>query len=77
MVRPLEAHVEVAKRLLAHERGSGGDAPERAAAAVRVYGSLFRALAPVIGAAGVGALFARSVCLRRPIADVRPGIGLG
>lgn len=63
MVRPLEAHVEVAKRLLAHERGSGGDAKERAAAAVRVYETLFRALAPVIGAAGVRALFARSVRL--------------
>ena len=63
MVRPLEAHVEVAKRLLAQERGSVGGAKERAAAAVRVYVALFRALDPVIGAAGVGALFARSVRL--------------
>lgn len=63
MVRPLEAHVEVAKRLLAQERGGGGDAKERAVAAGRVYETLFRALAPVIGAAGVRALFARSVRL--------------
>lgn len=63
MVRPLEAHVEIAKRLLAQECGSGGDAEEHAAAAVRVYETLSRALAPVIGAAGVRALFARSVRL--------------
>ena len=33
MVRPLEAHIEIAKRLLAQECGSGGDAEEQAAAA--------------------------------------------
>lgn len=64
MFRPLEAHVEAAKRLLAQERGSGGHAEERAAAAaVRVYELLFQSLAPVIGESGVRALFARSVRL--------------
>lgn len=63
MVKPLEAHAEAAKRMLAQECASGGTTELRAAAAVRVYETLFRALAPVIGAAGVWALFARSVRL--------------
>ena len=63
MVKTPETHAEAAERMLAQECGSGGTTEERAAAAVRVYETLFRALAPVIGAAGVWALFARSVRL--------------
>lgn len=57
-------HVEAAKRLLAHEStGSGADEP--AALAVRVYEKLSLRLAPLIGAAGVQAVLARSAKLTR------------
>lgn len=51
----------VAQRLLAHEWGE--DAGQQASAAGRVYDRIFRAFAPIIGAAGVRAIFARSVRL--------------
>jgi hypothetical protein len=54
-------YVDAARRLLAHE--SAGKAEERAVAARRVYDTLLSSLAPIIGAAGVRALFARSVRL--------------
>lgn len=40
-----------------------GSARERAAAVVEVYGAIFRRLSPLVGAAGVRALFNRSVTL--------------
>jgi hypothetical protein len=63
MARPKEAHIEAAKRMLAEEGANGGNVGEPAAAAGRVYDALFEALAPVIGAAGFRAIFARSVKL--------------
>ena len=56
------AHVEAARRLLAHE-SAGSSAEECAAAAVRVYEKLSRRLAPLIGNVGVQALFVRSAKL--------------
>lgn len=58
-----EVYSAVARRLLAREGGDEGNAQDRAAAAGRVYDSLHRSLAPVIGAAGVRAILARSVKL--------------
>jgi hypothetical protein len=65
MPGPSEAHFEAAKRLLqsAQPSASGGTAAERAAAAARVYDSLFESLAPVLGATGFRALFARALKL--------------
>jgi hypothetical protein len=63
MTSPIHAHVQAAKRLLAQESASGGNAEQRAASAGRVYEALFESLAPVIGAAGTRVLFARSVKL--------------
>jgi hypothetical protein len=65
MARPSEAHVEAAKRMLSRESASGGNAELRAAAPGRVYETLFESLAPIIGEAGVRALFARSVRLTK------------
>ena len=62
MPLPTEAHRQLAGRLL-FDQGPG---PETTGAAVRrVYAALDGALAPVLGAAGVQALFARSVRLVR------------
>jgi hypothetical protein len=61
MARPTDAHVQTAERLLAH--GDARDAEDRARSAGRVYDALFASLAPVIGAAAVRALLARSVRL--------------
>lgn len=55
------AHVEAARLMLAQEGGARETAPERAEAAVRVYERLSEVLSPLLGAAGVRALFARSV----------------
>jgi hypothetical protein len=66
MVRPSEAHIAAAKRLLTQERVGEGTAHERAAAAGRVLDTLLQSLAPIIGENGVRALFARSVNLARP-----------
>lgn len=75
MARPSEAHVEVARRLLARscERASDGEAhPGAPATARRVHEALSQALAPIIGAAGFRAVFARSVKL---IAADHPFLG--
>ena len=61
MARPTDAHIQTAERLLAH--GDARDAKNRARSAGRVYDALFASLAPVIGAAAVRALLARSVKL--------------
>jgi hypothetical protein len=63
MKQQTEAQIEVARRLLAAEKPHDGSAHERAAAAFRVYDALLASLAPLIGAAGVAAAFARSVKL--------------
>ncbi len=65
MAKPSEAHVEAARRLLSHGSAGGGHPREPAAAAGRVYTSLFKSLAPIVGDAGVRALLARSARLRR------------
>jgi hypothetical protein len=65
MTRRTPSDVDVAKRLLEHERPSGGSASERAAAAVRVYEKLFERLSPVIGVAGMRAVLARSATLTK------------
>ena len=49
--------------MLSHESAGDGDSQEQAEAAGRVYEKLFHAFAPIIGSAGVDALFARSVAL--------------
>ena len=56
------AQIERARRLLAHE-GAAGDVDEAATAAGRVYDKLDAHLAPLLGAAGVQALLARSAKL--------------
>ena len=56
--------MERAKRLLASE-GDSGRADECAAAAWRAYEKLNARLAPLLGSAGVRALFARSAKLTR------------
>jgi hypothetical protein len=60
---PATVHVETAQQLLTHEGANVGSADLRAAAAGRVYASLFLALAPVVGPAGLRALLARSFVL--------------
>ncbi len=60
--RPTEAHRQLAARLL-FDQGPG---PETTGAAVRrVHAGLIGGLAPILGAAGVQGLFARSVRLVR------------
>ena len=51
---------DLARRMLSHE-SAGGGAATHAAAAARVYERLADRLAPLVGAAGVRALLARSV----------------
>jgi hypothetical protein len=63
MSRTSTAQVERAKRLLAHEGDSGGNSAECAAAAWRVYEKLSARLGPLLGTAGVQALFVRSAKL--------------
>ena len=63
MARPSEAHVGVARRLLAQSCAEGSGPENPAAAVARAYDILFESLAPVIGAAGFQALFARSLKL--------------
>ena len=63
------------KRLLAAEGASGSNSKDCAAAAGRVYEKLSSRIGPLLGAAGVRALFARSATLAgRELADVT-GIG--
>lgn len=61
----MSTHVEAARRLLqsAQVSASASSADELAAAAGRMYQALFQSFAPVLGAAGFRALFARSVKL--------------
>src|SRR5690348_17334911 len=73
-MKPNAAQVERARTLLASEGGSAGDAEACAAAAGRVYDKLDAHLAPLVGRAGVQALFARSAKLAQvglsPLAEV-------
>lgn len=65
MTKRTPADVEAAKRLLAHaESGRGGE--DAAVAAGRVHERLSRRLSPLIGEAGMRALFARTVKLVTP-----------
>jgi len=57
--------VERAKRLLASEGDSGNNADECASAAWRVYEKLNVRLVPLLGSAGVDALFVRSARLEQ------------
>jgi RNA polymerase sigma-70 factor, ECF subfamily len=59
MRKPSPHHFDAATQLLA----SAGIQDEPAVAAAGVYEALFRALTPIIGAAGIRALFGRSVRL--------------
>jgi hypothetical protein len=63
MSRPSATQVERAKLLLANEGASGRSSTECAAAAWRVYEKLNARLAPLLGPAGVQALFVRSAKL--------------
>jgi hypothetical protein len=63
MSRPSATQVEKAKRLLASEGAPWSSSEECAAAAWRVYEKLNARLAPLLGLAGVQALFARSAKL--------------
>jgi hypothetical protein len=63
MSRPKAAQVEKAKLLLASEGASWTSSEECAAAAWRVYEKLNARLAPLLGSAGVQALFVRSAKL--------------
>ena len=65
MPGPTKDHLETARRLLEQKGGGSSNPNQRAEAAGSVYETLFRSLAPVIGAAGVRALFARSVKLTK------------
>ncbi len=63
MGRTSAAQVERAKRLLSHEGNSGSSSAECAAAAWRLYEKLNARLTPLLGSAGVQALFVRSAKL--------------
>jgi hypothetical protein len=63
MTKPSATQVERAKRLLAHEGDAGRSSEECAAAAWRVYEKLNARLVPLLGSAGVQALFIRSAKL--------------
>ena len=67
MAQRTEAHLEAAKRLL--ERARNGERFAAADTAGRAYDELFRTLAPVLGVAGVNALFARSARLNAGYLD--------
>src|SRR5207248_11483161 len=62
--RPSLAHMERARRLLAHEGAAASAGAEKCAgAADSVYDKLYTHLAPLVGNAGVQALFVRSAKL--------------
>jgi hypothetical protein len=63
MERTSTAQVERAKRLLALEGDSGNSSAECAAAAWKLYEKLNARLTPLLGSAGVQALFVRSAKL--------------
>lgn len=58
-----EAHVALSARLLEVKRGGGLSADDTAAAAGRVHEALCQTLDPIIGQAGVHAIFIRSLRL--------------
>ena len=60
-----DLHMERVRRLLAHEGAFSGSSDARAVAAGRVHDTLTAHLSPLLGAAGVQALFVRSVKLAR------------
>jgi hypothetical protein len=60
MTRPSAGQLDRAKRLLASEAGPSDGSDETAPVAARVYEKLDAQLAPLLGRAGVRALFARS-----------------
>lgn len=60
MSKPSSAQLELSRRLLAQEES--GETPP-AVAVARAYQRLIRHLSPIVGTAGVQALFARSVKL--------------
>jgi hypothetical protein len=64
MPPPTKTHVDAAIRLLAFD-GAGSSVGELARRAGRAYESLSSSLGPVIGAAGVRALMARSLRLTK------------
>ena len=64
MNRPSPVQIDRARRLLAHE-GAAVSADSCATAAGRVFDKLTSHLAPLVGAAGVQALFARSAKLAK------------
>jgi CheY-like chemotaxis protein len=61
MTTPVDMHVQAATQLLLAHSGASEDGAS--ATAGRVYAALFESLAPVIGEAGVRALFERSLKL--------------
>ena len=63
MMKPTTAQRERARRLLSAEGDSGASSDASAAAAGRVYDKLSAQLIPLLGLAGVEALFARSAKL--------------
>ena len=63
MTKPSATQVDRAKRVLAYEGCAGSSSDECAAAAWRVYEKLNARLAPLLGSAGVEALFVRSAKL--------------
>lgn len=63
MIRPNPIQIATAKRLVAHEIAACNADHHAAAAAGSVYDKLQAHLAPLLGAAGVQALFARSAKL--------------
>jgi hypothetical protein len=60
MTRPSAAQIEMARRWLVDEGGAGGTSEACATAAGRIHDRLTAQLAPLLGAAGVQALFVRS-----------------
>jgi hypothetical protein len=60
-----EAQTDLVARLLAFEMRSAVTSEERADAAARLFDKTFAVLSPVIGGAGVEAIFERSVRLTR------------
>jgi hypothetical protein len=62
MKSPSTAHLEMVRKLLAHEVHS---APDPAEAAARLYEKLLLHLSPLIGSIGVQALIARSMQLTK------------
>lgn len=63
--RPRPNETELAGRLLALEMRSAATSDERADSAARLFDKTFAVLSPVIGGAGVEAIFERSVRLTR------------